>query len=178
MVVTTFIPLNVDILRSTLFVLQNSWHFQMLKEYGRIYFICTATLLTFLDNGVIFNLKFELQNLWHLIFLDVEEICKIYFNDFWVLEELDDHGILVKFFKDLITSRKRWLRNSYEILQGFRAEFWWPALVSNNSNDYQIHQKVDDLRIFIKFSLDFDQNSVLRIRKLDDHGILVKFFND
>ena len=80
-------------------------------------------------------------------------------NDFWVLEELDDHGILVKFFKDLITSRIRWLRNSYEILQGFRAEFWLPALVSNNSDDYRILQKLDDLRILIKLSLDFDQNS-------------------
>ena len=44
-------------------------------------------------------------------------------NDFWVLEELDDHRILVKFFKDLITSRISWLQNIYEILQGFRAEF-------------------------------------------------------
>ena len=47
------------------------------------------------------------------------------------------------------------LRNSSKIW----SEFWWPALVSNNLDDYRIFQKLDDLRILIKFSLDFDQNS-------------------
>ena len=40
---------------------------------------------------------------------------------------------------------------------------------------YPTIQMTIDLRILIKFSLDFDQNSALRIRKLDDHGILMKF---
>ena len=52
------------------------------------------------------------------------------------------------------SSKIRWLRNFYEILQGFWSEFWWPALVSNNSDDYWI------------------------LQELDDHGILVKFFQD
>ena len=40
-----------------------------------------------------------------------------------------------EFFKSF--DQNSW-RNYYEILQGFGAEFWWPALVSNNSNDYRI----------------------------------------
>jgi hypothetical protein len=49
--------------------------------------------------------------------------------------------------------------NSCEILQGFRSEFWWPILVSNNSDDYQILQQLNDHMILIKNSRDFDQNS-------------------
>ena len=59
MFVTAFIPPNVDILGSTLFVLQN---FQTAEEYGRckipdifndsrVYFICVAKFLTFSDDG-------------------------------------------------------------------------------------------------------------------------------
>ena len=96
-----------------------------------------------------------------------------------ILQELDDHGILVKFqrnfdqnsfqglndygilqgFWSLLFSRIRWPQNSYEILQGFRSEFWWPQ----------------------KFQRDFDQNS---FQDLNDHGILqgiqmaTEFFKD
>ena len=53
-------------------------------------------------------------------------------------------------------SKIRWPRNSYEILQEFWSEFWWQALVSNNSDDYQILQEIDDHGILMK---DFDPNS-------------------
>ena len=96
-----------------------------------------------------------------------------------VARKLDDHGILVKFqrnfdqnsfqglndygilqgFWSLLFSRIRWPQNSFEILQGFRSEFWWPQ----------------------KFQRDFDQNS---FQDLNDHGILqgiqmaTEFFKD
>ena len=41
-------------------------------------------------------------------------------------QELDNHGI---------------------ILQGFLSEFWLPALVSNNSDDYRILQELGDREI-------------------------------
>ena len=41
-----------------LFVLQNSWHFWTVEEYLRIYFICTAKFLTFLDRGGILDLSY------------------------------------------------------------------------------------------------------------------------
>ena len=44
------------IVGSILFVLQNSWHFQTMEEYGRIYFICI--FLEFFWNSLgIFNLQ-------------------------------------------------------------------------------------------------------------------------
>ena len=52
-------------------------------------------------------------------------------------------------------SRIRWPRNSYEILQRFLSEFWWSAIVSINSDDYEILQELDDHRILPGF----DQNS-------------------
>ena len=72
-------------------------------------------------------------------------------------------------------SKIRWPRNSYEILQEFRSKFWWQALVSNNSNDYQILQEIDDHGILMKFQDNFDQNS---FQEIDDYGILMKFFKD
>jgi hypothetical protein len=68
-----------------------------------------------------------------------------------------------------------WPRNSYEILQGFWSEFWWPAIVSYNSDDYEILQELDDRGILVKFFQDFNQNYV---QELDDHRILMKFFKD
>jgi hypothetical protein len=68
---------------------------------------------------------------------------------------LDDHGTLMKFLKGFwseFLSRIRWPQNSCEIFQGFRSEFWWPAFVYNNSDDYEILQELDDHRILTKFS--------------------------
>jgi hypothetical protein len=54
----------------------------------------------------------------------------------------------------------------------------------NNTDEYWILQELDDHRILMKFSRDFDQNSgigpqnqdVIRIlQELDDHGILLEF---
>ena len=65
-----------------------------------------------------------------------------------ILQELDDNRILAKFFWDLIRIFEeiddhgilmKW--NSYEILQGFWSEFWLSAIVSNNSDDYEILQE-------------------------------------
>ena len=63
------------------------------------------------------------------------------------IRKLDYHRILMKFYMDFDQNslqKFRWPRNSYEILQGFLSEFWWPALVSNKSDDYQILQELDD----------------------------------
>ena len=110
----------------------------------------------------------------------------------WTIQELDDHGILVKFFKDLIKffSIIRWPQNSCEILPGFDENSssitrpWNSSrilirillsdIVSNNSNDYEILQKLDDHRILFKFFQD-----LIRIfQEIDDHRILMKFFKD
>ena len=45
--------------------------------------------------------------------------------------------ILKGFWSELF-SRIRWPQNSHEILQGFRSEFWLSAIISNNSDDYEI----------------------------------------
>ena len=127
-----------------------------------------------------------LQGFWSEFWL-----LAIVFNnsdDYEILQELDDHGILVKFFQDLIrilvasqfrwqlnSSRVRWPQNSCEIIQGFWSEFWWPAIVSNNSDDYEILQELDDHGILVIFFQDFNQNY---FQELDDHRILMKFWKD
>ena len=75
----------------------------------------------------------------------------------------------IKFFKS------RWPQNSYEILEGFWSEFWLLAIVSNNSDDYEILQELDDHGILVKFFQDFDQNYFL---ELDNYRIHMKFFKD
>ena len=103
-------------------------------------------------------------------------------DDYWVLQELNDRGILVKFFQYLMRSlqeilknspriwseffsRIRWPRNCFGILQGFRSEFWWPVLLSNN---------LDDHRILVKLVLDL----IRILQELDDHGNNITIFND
>ena len=58
--------------------------------------------------------------------------------------------ILQGFWSDIFLKIK-WPRNCYEILQGFWSEFWLSAIVSNNSDDYEILQELDDNRILVKF---------------------------
>ena len=80
--------------------------------------------------------------------------------------------ILQGFWSDIFLKIK-WPRNSYEILQGFWSEFWLSAIVSNNSDDYEILQELDDNRILVKFW------DLIRIfEDIDDHGILMKFSKD
>ena len=80
--------------------------------------------------------------------------------------------ILQGFWSDIFLKIK-WPRNSYEILQGW-SEFWLSAVVSNNSDDYEILQELDDNRILVKFFWD-----LIRIfEEVDDHGILMKFSKD
>ena len=64
------------------------------------------------------------------------------------IRKLDEHGILIHYNMILI----RFIFKNYDILQGFRSEFWLPALVSNNSDDNEIFQELDDYRIIMKFS--------------------------
>ena len=72
-------------------------------------------------------------------------------DDYQILQELDDHGILVKFQRDFdknsfqdwndhgiiqvfcseLFSRIRWPQNSYIRLHGFWSEFRWPTLVTS-----------------------------------------------
>ena len=81
--------------------------------------------------------------------------------------------ILQGFWSDIFL-KIEWPRNSYEILQGFWSEFWLSAIVSNNSDDYEILQELDDNRILAKFFWD-----LIRIfEEIDDHGILMKFSKD
>ena len=61
-----------------------------------------------------------------------------------------------------------------EFFQGFCSEFWLSAIVSNNSDDYEILQELDDSRILVKCFWD-----LIRIfEEIDDHGILMKFSKD
>jgi hypothetical protein len=156
--------------------------------------------------------------------LEFEHIILVkFFQDLIrVLQALDDHGILMKFFKNFDQNsvgqplyptiqmtikffKSRWPQNSYEILEGFWSEFWLLAIVSNNSDDYEILQELDDHGILVKFFQDlrnsceilsgfwselfsrirWPRNSYeifsrilinIPIRKLDDHGILVNVF--
>ena len=61
--------------------------------------------------------------------------------------------------------RISWPRNCFGILHGFRSEFWWPVLLSNN---------LDDHRIIVKLVLDF----IRILQELDDHGNNMTIFND
>ena len=103
-----------------------------------------------------------------------------------MFQKLDDHGILVKFFKvfgcqenpDQYSDRKiRWPQNSCEIPKRFWLQFWWPALLSDFSDDYQILQELDDHWIVAKF-LEIRWYLIRIFQEIDDHGILVKFFKD
>ena len=86
----------------------------------------------------------------------------------WILMEILEKSSVVIWFLRIwleFFSRIRWTRNSYEILQGFWSEFWWPALVSINSDDYWIPKELDDYGIFMKFSI------LIRILGFDQYGI-------
>ena len=48
-------------------------------------------------------------------------------------------------------------------------------MVSNNSDDYEILQELDDHRILVKFFQDFNRKI---FQELDDHRIHMKFFKD
>ena len=54
------------------------------------------------------------------------------------------------------------------------SEFWYPVLESNNSDQYQILQKLGDHGILVKFQRNFDQNS---FQGLNDYGILQGFWS-
>ena len=97
-------------------------------------------------------------------------------DDYWILQEIDDHGILVKFFKDLI---RILFKNK------MTTEFLWNSSrisirilvvsLSINSDDYEILQELDDKGILVKFFQDFNQK---KIQELDDHRIHMKLFKD
>ena len=73
--------------------------------------------------------------------------------------------ILQGFWSDIFLKIK-WPRNSYEILQGFWSEFWLSAIVSNNSDDYEILQELDDNRILVKF---FDNSTMTWSIRIERH---------
>ena len=68
-----------------------------------------------------------------------------------ILQELDNHGIIVKIFIDFD-------QNSFK-----------PALLAKKSDYYRILQELYDHRILVKFVLD------LILQEIDDYGI-VKIF--
>ena len=115
--------------------------------------------------------------------------------DYWVLQELDDHEIFVKFLQDLITilqkiSIKISIRKIDElwIFQGFDQNFfqemtpeflWWNyceffkdliTILQEIFINISI-RKIDELWIFQGFDQNFFQ-------ELDDPRILVNFFKD
>ena len=71
-----------------------------------------------------------------------------------ILQEIDDHGVIVKIFIDLD-------QNSVK-----------PALLANNSDDYRILQELYDHKILVKFILDL----IRILQEIDDHVIIVKIF--
>ena len=77
------------------------------------------------------------------------------FDDYQILQELDDHEILVKFQMDFD-------QNSFKI---------WMTTKFFKNFDQNSFQELDDHRIVMKFFEDFNQNS-------DDHKILLKFFKN
>ena len=50
-------------------------------------------------------------------------------------------------------------------------EFWLSAIVSNNSDNYEIIQELEDHRILVKFF----QDLIRILQEIDDCGILMKF---
>ena len=85
------------------------------------------------------------------------------------LDDSSPYEIIEAFWSDL-SLKIRWPQKYCEILQGFQSEFWLPALVSKNSDDYEILQESVDHRILMKFSrnliriLEFDPYSNQKIR--------------
>ena len=71
-----------------------------------------------------------------------------------ILQELDNHGIIVKIFIDFD-------QNSFK-----------PALLAKKSDYYRILQELYDHRILVKFVLDL----IRILQEIDDHGIIVKIF--
>ena len=83
----------------------------------------------------------------------------------------------------------RWPQNSFETLQEFWSEFWWPALVSNHSNDFWVLGRIrwtqNSHKILQGFWSEFWLSAVesnnsddFEILKNQMSGILMKFFQD
>ena len=119
---------TVEEVGSILFVLQNSWHFQTVEDYGGIVYSSIFDKTDsfwkwqekpnqYSDHKVSWtrdSASFLIRILFKMTMIKLVDhiIPKVFrsefwwlpnhLNDFWFLEELDDHGILVKFLKDLI----------------------------------------------------------------------------
>ena len=87
------------------------------------------------------------------------------------IRKLDRYGILVNFSQNLI---RFIFNNSFGILQLFRSEFRWPALLFKNLNDYEILRELDDHRIIVQLFL----NLIRLVQELDVHRINMKICND
>ena len=121
------------------------------------------------------SIFYVLQNFWRFIgggmsydllylYHKIPDIDKT--DSFWKWQEKPNQ------YSDQIV---RWQQNSFETLQEFWSEFWWPALVSNHSNDFWVLGRIRWPRNSCEILQGFDQNS---FQELDDHGILTKFFKD
>ena len=101
----------------------NRWdtlYFRTVEEYLEICFIFTVRFLTFLDSwGIFLDLLY--------LYCKISDIDKT--DSFWKWQEKPNQC------SDQIV---RWPQNSFETLQEFWSEFWWPALVSNHSNDFWV----------------------------------------
>ena len=112
MFVTTFIPLIVDILGSTLFVLQNSWLFQTVEEYGRIYFFVLQNAWHFWM--MLGSILLVLQNSWH--FQVMEKYVMIYFICTNIQSQLIIFGLFWEFFGNSLGILWEFFGNSLGIL--------------------------------------------------------------
>ena len=148
---------------SILFVLQNSWHFQTTDDVNWHDFRAWCILSVDQNSGIlefvwpIFQSENQLADHWILprILVDWLSIQKFRWlsNSSQLRWPQNYFEILQGFWSDIFLKIK-WPRNSYEILQGFWSEFWLSAIVSNNSDDYEILQELDDHGIFVKFFQD------------------------
>ena len=105
MFVTTFIPLVVDILGSTLFVLQNSWHFQTVEEYSRIYFIKIPDIFRQWRN-MVGSILFVRQNAWHF-WIMVGSILFVLQNS-WHFQVMEKYGMILELVLELVGTNSIW----------------------------------------------------------------------
>ena len=94
------------------------------------------------------------------------------------IQELDVYGNLLEFWwPDLLSNDSDdWNSSRIEWPRNYCENFHWfrLALSSNNSDDDWVLQELDDNRIFVKFVMDF-----IKIhQEIDDHRIIVKIFID
>ena len=103
-----------------------------------LYLYCKIPDIFWRWKNMVGSIFYVLQNFWRFIgggifwgllylYRKIPDIDKT--DSFWKWQEKPNQ------YSDQIV---RWPQNSFETLQEFWSEFWWPALVSNHSNDFWV----------------------------------------